>query len=228
MRSARQPFFAPDDVRDVHQVVVHDIGEVVSGHTVGFQQHLVVQFAALEHHVAANHILDVDALPRLHFQADDVWLASCDAALHFVRRKGQAVGQTAACQIVIGKILFGLTAGIQCFRRVKCNVGMAALHQLMGVFSINFLPVALAVWAIFSTKTHALVGQQTHPFQSLYDVIFRSRHIAVLVGVFYAEDKRAALLFGKQIIVQRRAYAANVQRAGGRRSKSNARSGHFV
>ena len=52
-----QPFFAPDDVGDFHQVVIHDVGEVIGGHAVGFVEHFVVEERTVEMHFPANDVV---------------------------------------------------------------------------------------------------------------------------------------------------------------------------
>jgi len=42
-RSRGKPFFPTDYVSDPHSVVIHDIGQVVGGHPVRFEQHFIVQ-----------------------------------------------------------------------------------------------------------------------------------------------------------------------------------------
>ena len=99
---------------------------------------------------------------------------------------------------------------------------MTARHQLVGILVIDGFAVALPVRAVVATESDTFIGNKTHPFQGIDDVLFRPRHITALIGIFYPKDKLPALLTGQQVIVQRRANAANVQRAGGGWSKTNA------
>ena len=119
-------------------------------------------------------------------------------------------------------MLLRLTASIQFFRRIKSVVGMAQRNQFVRVLEVDFFPVALTVWAVRATKTHAFVRQEPYPAQGFNDIIFRSWHISALIGVLNSKNKSAALLASKEVIVQCRAHAANMQRTSGRRSKSYA------
>ena len=48
------PLFGADDVGDLHEVVVDDVGEVVGGEAVGLHQYLIVDVVVLEGDVAAQ------------------------------------------------------------------------------------------------------------------------------------------------------------------------------
>ena len=79
-----EPFLAADDVGDFHRVVVDDVGKMISGHTVRFEKHLVVEEVAVHGNVAADKVVhgDVDIVGEL--EAYHVWLTAVDAPLHFV------------------------------------------------------------------------------------------------------------------------------------------------
>ena len=54
----REPFLAADDLRDLHQMVVHDVGQVVGRQFVGaFPEHLVVERIAVDFDVAADQVV---------------------------------------------------------------------------------------------------------------------------------------------------------------------------
>ena len=72
-RRGRQPFLAPDHVRDFHQVVVHDVGQMVSGQVVGaLVQHFVVQNVGIHRYLSPDHVLNRDGLPRIDLDAHHV------------------------------------------------------------------------------------------------------------------------------------------------------------
>jgi hypothetical protein len=52
------PLFGADDVGDLHEVVVDDVGEVVGGEAVGLHQDLVVDVVVLEGDVAAELVAE--------------------------------------------------------------------------------------------------------------------------------------------------------------------------
>ena len=59
---------------DAHEVVVHDIGKVVGGHTVGLDQNLVVQLLDIDLDVAIDNIVKARHAALGNFLADDIRL----------------------------------------------------------------------------------------------------------------------------------------------------------
>src|SRR3989338_3697362 len=53
----RKPFLATDDMTNAHVMVVHDIGKMVGGETVGLEQHLVVEVSLAKGYTATHHIV---------------------------------------------------------------------------------------------------------------------------------------------------------------------------
>ena len=56
-RIGRQVFRSPDNVGDVHEVVVHYVGEVVGGHAVALEQHLIVKGRVLDCYLSVHHVV---------------------------------------------------------------------------------------------------------------------------------------------------------------------------
>ena len=74
------PLLGADDVGDLHEVVVDDVGEVVGGEAVGLQQDLIVDVGVLEGDVAAELVAE----------------SGGGSAIAFVRRDGRG-GRRRAC-----------------------------------------------------------------------------------------------------------------------------------
>ena len=93
--------------------------------------------------------------------------------------------------------------------------------------SVGFLPgrgrfARTVVGPIVPASFDPLVGSNAAPIQRFTDVVFGSFDKTRLVGVLDAEDEGAAVLFGKEVIVQGRAHPTHVQRASGAGGKSYA------
>ena len=58
------PLLGADDVGDLHEVVVDDVGEVVGREAVGLEQHLVVDVVVREGDVAAQLVAEGWSRPR--------------------------------------------------------------------------------------------------------------------------------------------------------------------
>ena len=105
----RQPLLAADDLGDLHQVVVHDVGEVVGREFVGpLPEDLVVQRGGVDLDVAADQVVHLHDAPFGHQEADGPVGALRQQALHLLFGEGQRVAQGPAGEVVVDE---GLAAG---------------------------------------------------------------------------------------------------------------------
>ena len=231
----REPLLAADDFGDFHQVVVHDIGQVVGRQFVGtFPQHLVVEGVAVDFDVAADQVVHGHGPVLRNLEADGPVAGLGQAAGHLVGGEGQRVAERAPRLPVVGEGLllrfrFGAQGG-EAFGAVEGIIGIAFLDKLFRVFAVDAAALRLAVRRVgmplrrdfhhLAVLIHALVGEDAAPAEALDDVFFRARHETLGVGVLDAEDEIAAGLFGVQIIIERRADTAHVERPGRARCKT--------
>ena len=89
---------------------------------------------------------------------------------------------------------------------------MSVLQQLVHILAVNGFPLTLAAGG--GTVRYAFVKADAQPSQGFDDVGLGTGHKAVRIGIFNAEDHFSPVLFGKKIIVQSGAHAADVQRPG--------------
>jgi hypothetical protein len=87
---AREPFLAPDDVGDTHQVVIHDVCQMVGGIAVGFQEDLVVESVAREFHDSADDVIEGDCLSGGIFMRTTAGVPAASFAGDLFRRQIQA------------------------------------------------------------------------------------------------------------------------------------------
>ena len=66
-----------------------------------------------------------------------------------------------------------------------------------------------------SRRSHALVNAYAQPCESLVDIIFRSGHKALRVGILDTENHLAAIAAGKKVVIESGTDTAYVQRACG-------------
>ena len=101
-RRARDPFLAADHVRDLHQMVVHDVGHVVRGQSVGrFVKHFVVEDGRVDDHLTADQVVHADILVRFDADTHHVARTAVDQPLHLVGRKRQGVAHLPARRGVV-------------------------------------------------------------------------------------------------------------------------------
>ena len=197
----------------LHQVVVHDVGEMVCGQLIGaLVEHLVVEDVALHAHVATNEVVDVNFLAWLHLEADGVLRVTVEQLGHLFLRQREGVAHRHAGVGVVLEVFHLLALFLQFLRRVKGYVGLAVVEKLLHVFLVYLATLALAIRAVVAAERHAFVELDAEPFERLYDIVFCPLHETMAVGVLNAEHEFSTMLAGKQIVVQSRADSANVER----------------
>ena len=219
-REGGQPLLATDDVGNLHQMVVYDIGEVVCRELVGtLIEHLVVKGLGIYDDVTADDVIHLDILGLWHLEADYPLVATLDTRLDLSLREGErGLERIAHCRIVSESLASSLSLLAESIERlggVERIVGVAALDKLLSVFEINLLALALAVWGVWSTLLDALVGYDAAPFEALDDVGFGAWYETLAIGVLDAEDEIAAMLASEEIIVEGSAHTTDVESAGG-------------
>ena len=215
-----QPLLAPHHVRDRHQVVVHDVGQVVGGHAVALEQHLVIDVAALHHHPSPDAVLEANLLMAGHFQPHHIGFSVRQPGLHLVRRQAQAVAHVFTGHRVVSGCghsccLQPFAHGIQFLGGVEGVVRLVRLDQLVHVAAVQVLAFALPVGPVRPALPGTLVGAEATPVQRLADVLLGPGHVPCLVRVLDPQDEGAPRLTGQQMVVQGGAHPAHVQRAGG-------------
>ena len=198
---------------------------MVGGQLVGtLEEHLVVEDVALDDHLAADEVEDVNLLPGHHLEAHHILLSVGYQAVHLLAGHCQRVAHHAACVGIVLEVLDFLTFGLQLFRRIKGDVGFVLSQQLVDILLIDRPTLALPVRAVLAAERDTLVELDAEPAERLDDIFFSSRYEAVAVGIFNAEHHVATMLAGKQVVVQCSAHTTDVQRSRGTGCKSHPHS----
>ena len=222
-RSRRQPFFAADYVRHLHQMVVDDIRQMIRGQVIGaLVEHLVVENVAFDCHLSAKEVVDLDVAARLDAEAHHVLLAGVDKALYFVGRERERVAHRRAGRCVVLEVGDFRALGFQLRGSVEGDVGLAGVKQLLDVLAVDVAALALLVRAIRASLAHAFVDFDSEPCEGFIDIILGSGNEALRIGVLDSENHFAAVLARKKIVIESGAYAADMERpcGGGRKSNS--------
>ena len=188
-------------------MVIHDVGEVVSGHAVGLDQDLVIHLAVVDLDVAVDHIVKAGHALAGDLLADDIRLACGKALFHFL------FGQVAAAAVVVGHLAVGALLGVQGFQTLlgaEAVIGLALSHQLFGVLLEHAHALALHIGADRAADVRAFVPQQAGLPQGVVDHIHRALDVAALIGIFDAQDERTILVLGHQVGVQGSAQVAHM------------------
>ena len=226
---ARQPFFAPDYVRDAHVVVVHHVGEVVSGQAVGLHQNLVVQHTRFEAHAATDGVFKLHLLLLVGgFEPHHKRRAAGLQLGHLLGPHREAVAQLSAgrCIVLEDIGLGGFAQRVQFFRRVKRFVSESLIQQHLHRLAVQFTALTLAVGTAVAACVHALVRRESAPCQGFFDVGFRPFDKAALVGVFDSQNEGPSVGAGEQPVVQRSPNPSHVEWPGGAGCKAYSNVNH--
>ena len=170
-RCARQPFLTTDDVGDLHQVVIDDVGQMIGRQLVGtLVEHLVVEDVALDTHITADHVVDMDLLARLHLEAYGILHTVVDELPPLLLGHGQRVAHLHACGSVVLEVLHLGTLGLELLGRVKGIVSLAGLQQLVDILLIDVAALALTVRTVASTEADTFVEFDSEPSERFQDV----------------------------------------------------------
>ena len=193
-----QPLFAADYVTDFHQMIIDNIGQMISRQAVSVLiEHLIVQDRRIDDHVATDNVVDVNIFARFNLEAHYIINAFLQEARRFVRRKRERIAHLHTRRSVILKILYLPALGIQLFGRIKGVISLAFVEQLIDVAAIDFAPFALAVRPVLTAETYPFIKIDAEPFEALQDIVFGSRHKAIGVRVFDTKNEFPAMLASK-------------------------------
>ena len=149
-RQRRQPLLAADDFSDLHQVVVHDVGEVVGRELVGpLPEHLVVESGAVDFYMSPDEVVHTYGLVLRHLEPDGPVASLFEQGADGILVKGQGVAHTAASEGVVDEGLaatLGLGAGLlKLLGGVEGIICIARSDQLLCPLAVDSAPEALAV-----------------------------------------------------------------------------------
>ena len=211
-------------------MVVDYVGEVVGGQFVGlFPEHLVVEGRGVDLDVPAYKVVHLHDAVLGHLEPYGPVIALLQQPGGLRGVEGQGVAHLPARGVVVDEGLAGVLGlrahELQVFGAVEGVVGIARPDELFRVLAVDAAPLALAVGGVgvalrsglhhVSVRVHALVRRYAAPFQGFNYILLGSGHEAVGVCVLYPEYEIAAMLFGVQIVVERRADSSHVEGAGG-------------
>ena len=205
---------------DFHQVVVHNIGEMVGGQLIGaLVEHFVVEHRGIDDYVASDDVTYMNILSGLNLEAHHILRASSQQLIYLILRQSKGVAHLHASGCIVLEIGQLGSLGGKLLRSVKRKVCGAVVKQNVYILLINIAAFRLAVGAVLAANAYTFVKIYTEPAKTLDDVFFSPGHKASGVGILNAENHFAAVLTGKEIVIERCAYAADMQRpsrAGGK------------
>ena len=215
------PFLGPHHVGNLHEVVVHDVGQVVGGEAVAFQQHGVgVDVLVLPLDVSQQGVLEPCDPLHGHLQTDDVGLAGIEVRLNLLLREVAAVPVVSGGHLVHG--LDGANS-VQPLGIAEAVVGLSPFHQLLGVLLVQVEALRLDVGAVVAALCSTLVPLNAQPGHGVVQVLDIFLAVAGAVGVLQPQDELAAVGPGKKIVEQGGAHPTDMlhPRRGGSVTNTN-------
>ena len=89
-RRRRQPFLTPDDMRHLHEMVVHDVCQMICREFVSrLIEHLIVKDVRLDAYHAPYEVIDNDFLSWIDKEAHHILLSLIKQLLHFFPDTGK-------------------------------------------------------------------------------------------------------------------------------------------
>ena len=213
------PLLGSDDVGDLHEVVVDDVGQMIGGEAVGLEQDLVVDIVMGEDDGAAELVAEGGLALDGDFEADYAGAA-------FGLECGDLRGGEFAVRSVVtrGELGGDLRAahGVQLFGGLEAAVGVAGCEQEIDVGAVDFGAFRLPVRTKGATDIGTLVPLQAEPAEGVEDHLLGGGDEACAVGILDAQDELAAALAGVEEVEQADVCRADVRVAGGRGCNADA------
>ena len=193
-----QVFTAAYHVCDMHQVVIHNVCEVISGETVCFHQNLVVQFCVFYSDVAVYHVRECGCAAVGHFLTDYERYACVQFCLYFF------FGQTQAVTVIFCESCAFCVAFFQRFQTFFCAeavVSFAFFHQFFCIVHVHAHTFALYIRTVFAADIGAFIMFQTCHAHGVVNDIYSAFHLTFLVCILNTQDEFPTLGFCNQIFI---------------------------
>ena len=175
----------------LHQVVVHDVREVVCGKSIALQQNRIGRnILVFPCDVAEQMVVEFCLAFQRHFEADNVGLAGGKICLDFL------FGQVAAVAVVAGShLVFGLnfTDTLQTLGIAETIVCLAFCNEFFCILFVQFKTLALHIGTVFAAFIAALIPVNAEPCHRVVQILHVFFIVAGAVGIFQAQDEFAAL-----------------------------------
>ncbi len=202
-----QVLLAAQDVRDAHLGIINHHREVIGGHAVALADDEVLHLAGRHALAGPEHGIVEAVLLHRHGEAHDV-RPVLGLILPDLR-----IGELRPAIDERPLLLLGLLAhGIELLARLVGLVGLAVGDQLLDERVVDRGALRLV-------DQLGVVPLQPKPAQVLQQLVAGLLGRAGQIGILDAQQKPPAEVAGQQPVEQRRAGAADVQIAGGRRAK---------
>ena len=184
LRRGGKVFVSSYHMGDPHQMVVHNVGEVIGGVSVGFDQDQILHLLIIDRDITVDHIMESGCSLCGHIETDHMGFPSRKTSLHFLPGKMQTAlvinGNLLACHHALH--------GLQFLRSAEAIVSVSLLDQLLRIFQIDAgsLSLALDIRADAAVFIRSFIVEKAGALKSAVDNIHCALHISLLVCVLYS------------------------------------------
>ena len=218
LRRRREILGATDNVRNAHQMVVHDVCKVIGGKAVGLEQHLILKLLVFDRDVTEGGVMERGRALVRDALADDKRLARLHTSERLVKR------QVAAGADVLANFLTLILCGrfFLLTLLAEAVVCAALFAKELCILAEQVTALGLDIGADRAADIGTFVVVKTAFRHRPVDHVRCALDQTALIGVLDAQDERAALTAGDQPRVKRRAQIADVHIARGTGCKAGA------
>ena len=171
---------APNDVCDLHEVIVHHAGKIVRGEAVTLLDDEVCDLCRIKGDLTSHHVCDHNRGLQWNREPHGYRPPLCLGRFN-VSCAGQCLWATVDEAHFPGLCIFA--PDIQLFSGVKAVIGPAFVEELLDVFFIDIQAVGLSVWAIGAADLRAFIPRDPEPLEVLDDLLCGCGCVAFLVRV---------------------------------------------
>ncbi len=216
-RCIHQMFLAANNVCNLHQIVIHNAGEVVRREAVAFLDDKITNLAGSKGDFAAYHILHHHRF-ILRDGKTDCHRPAFNAGLFGIFRIREIfralINETHFLRFCL------LALSIKLFGRLETVVSTVLVEQFLNVFIVDIFSLRLQIRSIVSSGFRTFVPVDSKPSQIVHDLLSGGWCISLLVGVFDAENECPARSPGPEPVEQGGPGATYVQITRRRRCKT--------
>ncbi len=193
------PLLATQHVGDLHQVIIHHVGQVVGRHAIGLEQDLRIDLGPLDLDLAAQHVLDHTGTAFRHVHADDEGRARRFTTCHFFCRQRE-IGRLERHVQTFG--LARLAQLVQLFTGAIALEGMAGIDQLLAVPGVDVATLTLTVRAVRTADIRAFGPFDAQPAQRIEDHLLGFAGGTRLIGILDTQNELATVLTSEALVEQ--------------------------
>jgi hypothetical protein len=204
-------------MRDVHQMVINDAREIISGHSIGADSDKITDPGGIEIHLPVDEIFKKDR-PFSHVKPGD------RTEPRIFHRSNLRSRERTAPSVVPGHFSSGELFFSKFFEplfRTKALITLSFLKQPIGKFAIGGQTLSLAVRAQWPASIGAFFPGDPQPSEIFHNSIHGAVGRSLYIRILNAENEGSLMPFCKEKIEESRPGISDMEKPGRSRGKAN-------